>query len=94
MSASLRASVREPESESSGPTGNRMDSLAQRREGEALERLSELYALRVEELDELRRRLDRIGLILANYLSDPQAGPLAMDALKRILDLTRYDHDG
>ena len=93
MSWRLSAKWRRGESGSRKSTQAGVDSPAQVPADSALERLSELYAERVEELGELRRRLEEIGFTLSNHLDDPDAGPPATDDLKRILELTRYDYD-
>lgn len=93
MSWRLSAKWRRGESASRNPTQAGTDSPAHPSLDAALERLSKLYAERVEELDELRRRLEEIGFTLSNHLDDPDAGPPAVDDLKRILELTRYDCD-
>jgi hypothetical protein len=52
--------------------------------------LSRAYAERVEQLNEMRERLDRIGEILMPYLESPQPVPLEIDDLKRVLELAEY----
>lgn len=54
------------------------------------DRLSDAYAERVEQLNEMRERLDQIGEILMPYLESPQAGPLDLEDLKRVLELVEY----
>jgi hypothetical protein len=93
MSWRLSARWRRGESARRDTAKAGVDAPAQPSADAALERLSELYAERVEELDDLRRRLEEIGFTLSNHLDDPDAGPPATDDLKRVLELTRYDHD-
>jgi hypothetical protein len=55
-----------------------------------VDRLSRAYAERVERMNEMRERLDRISEILMPYLEEPQVAGLDLDDLKRVLDLTEY----
>lgn len=58
--------------------------------GRALERLSDSYAERVRELDELRARMDRIAEIVEPFTGELDQSPLPVTELKRVLELTRY----
>jgi len=95
MGAELSSKWEDHESGSGDPKQAGRDSLARPHTGADLGSLSNLYAERVEELEDLRRRLDEIGFIVSSYLNDldTDAGPSALDDLKRILELTQYDYD-
>jgi hypothetical protein len=54
------------------------------------DRLSRAYAERVNQLNGMRERLDRIGEILMPYLESHQAPALDLDDLKRVLELVEY----
>jgi hypothetical protein len=56
---------------------------------EAMEQLSREYVDRVDELNRLRERLDRIGEILMPYGEDPRQ-PLQLDDLKELLELAEH----
>lgn len=55
-----------------------------------VDRLSRAYAERVERMNEVRERLDRISEILMPYLEEPQMKGMDLDVLKRILVLADY----
>jgi len=55
-----------------------------------LDDLSRAYGERVDQLNEMRERLDRIRAILMPYLEDHEPAELDLDDLKRVLDLAEY----
>jgi len=56
-----------------------------------VDRLSRAYAERVERMNEMRERLDRIGEILLPYMKDAQAlADLEVQDLEHILKLTQH----
>lgn len=55
----------------------------------AMDRVSREYAERIDELNGLRVRLDRIGEILMLYGEDPRR-PLELDDLKEMLELAEH----
>lgn len=68
--------------------GQTRDERAPGRE-QVVDSLSRAYAQRVDELNEVRERLDRIGEIVMPYLEDAQVA-LDLDDLKRVLELAEY----